>query len=92
VGNLTWVDPRAEAPEAPGALLAFDTGPANAPMDDLMPPGAGRRATRAARWPRRGKWTPMWWRVRSTIGICTGCRQSRWTGTISPIWPRLWRI
>jgi anhydro-N-acetylmuramic acid kinase len=36
VGNLTWVDPAAEAPEAPGALLAFDTGPANAPMDDLM--------------------------------------------------------
>jgi anhydro-N-acetylmuramic acid kinase len=36
VGNLTWADPRAEAPEAPGALLAFDTGPANAPMDDLI--------------------------------------------------------
>ncbi|MEO0484449.1 MAG: anhydro-N-acetylmuramic acid kinase [Pseudomonadota bacterium] len=36
VGNLTWVDPRAEAAEAPGALLAFDTGPANAPLDDLM--------------------------------------------------------
>ena len=36
VGNLTWVDPRAEAPEAPGALLAFDTGPANAPLNDLM--------------------------------------------------------
>ena len=36
VGNLTWVDPRAEAAEAPGALLAFDTGPANAPIDDLM--------------------------------------------------------
>jgi anhydro-N-acetylmuramic acid kinase len=36
VGNLTWVDPAAPAPEAPGALLAFDTGPANAPMDDLM--------------------------------------------------------
>lgn len=36
VGNLTWVDPAAPAPETPGALLAFDTGPANAPMDDLM--------------------------------------------------------
>lgn len=35
VGNLTWVDPRCDRPEAPGALLAFDTGPANAPMDDL---------------------------------------------------------
>lgn len=36
VGNLTWVDPRAKAPEAPGACMAFDTGPANAPINDLM--------------------------------------------------------
>ncbi|MCL3883681.1 anhydro-N-acetylmuramic acid kinase [Marivita sp. GX14005] len=36
VGNLTWVDPAAAAPEAEGALLAFDTGPANAPINDLM--------------------------------------------------------
>lgn len=36
VGNLTWVDPRKSAPEDAGALLAFDTGPANAPIDDLM--------------------------------------------------------
>lgn len=36
VGNLTWIDPAAPAPEAPGALLAFDTGPANAPLNDLM--------------------------------------------------------
>ncbi|WP_170382950.1 anhydro-N-acetylmuramic acid kinase [Ruegeria atlantica] len=36
VGNLTYVDPSFEGPEAPGALLAFDTGPANAPVDDLM--------------------------------------------------------
>ncbi len=36
VGNLTWLDPTAPAPEAPGALLAFDTGPANAPLDDFM--------------------------------------------------------
>lgn len=36
VGNLTWVDPTAPTPEAPGALLAFDTGPANAPINDLM--------------------------------------------------------
>jgi hypothetical protein len=28
--------PARAAPEAPGACLAFDTGPANAPMDDLM--------------------------------------------------------
>ncbi len=36
VGNLTWVDPRQPGPDAPGACLAFDTGPANAPLDDLM--------------------------------------------------------
>ena len=36
VGNLTWIDPRFASPEMPGALLAFDTGPANAPVNDLM--------------------------------------------------------
>ncbi len=41
VGNLTWLDPKAPRPEEDGAILAFDTGPANAPIDDLM---AGRGA------------------------------------------------
>lgn len=36
VGNLTWADPRLDDPAAPGACLAFDTGPANAPINDLM--------------------------------------------------------
>jgi anhydro-N-acetylmuramic acid kinase len=36
VGNVTWVDPAVAQPQAPGALLAFDTGPANAPVNDLM--------------------------------------------------------
>ncbi|MBU2358042.1 MAG: anhydro-N-acetylmuramic acid kinase [Alphaproteobacteria bacterium] len=36
VGNLTWVDPRHARPEDDGALLAFDTGPANALLDDAM--------------------------------------------------------
>lgn len=36
VGNVTWVDPRQPGPEAEGAVLAFDTGPANAPLNDLM--------------------------------------------------------
>jgi anhydro-N-acetylmuramic acid kinase len=36
VGNVTWVDPAIAAPEAVGACLAFDTGPANAPVNDLM--------------------------------------------------------
>lgn len=41
VGNLTYVDPRHAGPDAEGALLAFDTGPANAPINDLL-------------WDRRG--------------------------------------
>jgi len=36
VGNVTWLDPRHSVPEAEGALLAFDTGPANAPVNDLV--------------------------------------------------------
>lgn len=44
VGNITWVDPAAAAPEGEGACLAFDTGPANAPINDLM--RARRRASR----------------------------------------------
>ncbi|MBD0866351.1 MAG: anhydro-N-acetylmuramic acid kinase [Rhodobacteraceae bacterium] len=36
VGNLTYIDPSVATPEASGALLAFDTGPANAPINDLM--------------------------------------------------------
>ncbi len=36
VGNLTWIDPTSPGPENPGTLLAFDTGPANAPINDLM--------------------------------------------------------
>ncbi|EKE43674.1 anhydro-N-acetylmuramic acid kinase [Oceaniovalibus guishaninsula JLT2003] len=42
VGNLTWVDPRIARPETPGACLAFDTGPANAPLNDLMQQRLGR--------------------------------------------------
>ncbi len=42
VANLTWVDPASDAPEAPGALLAFDTGPGNALIDDLVRARTGR--------------------------------------------------
>ena len=42
VGNITWIDPRQSAPESHGALLAFDTGPANAPLNDLMQARTGR--------------------------------------------------
>ncbi len=36
VANLTWADPKARSPETAGALVAFDTGPGNAPLDDFM--------------------------------------------------------
>jgi anhydro-N-acetylmuramic acid kinase len=36
VGNLTWIDPGKARPDEDGALIAFDTGPGNAPMDDLL--------------------------------------------------------
>lgn len=36
VGNLTWIEPSFPKPETEGAILAFDTGPANAPINDLM--------------------------------------------------------
>ncbi len=42
VGNLTWVDPSFAQPEDAGALLAFDTGPANAPLNDLMQARLGK--------------------------------------------------
>ncbi|WP_112873648.1 anhydro-N-acetylmuramic acid kinase [Paracoccus endophyticus] len=34
VGNLTWCDPRIPRPH--DACVAFDTGPANAPLNDLL--------------------------------------------------------
>lgn len=36
VANLTWVDPQAPTPSTPGALMAFDTGPGNALINDWM--------------------------------------------------------
>lgn len=36
VANVTWIDPRKSAPQDEGALLAFDTGPGNALINDWM--------------------------------------------------------
>ncbi|KUF09119.1 anhydro-N-acetylmuramic acid kinase [Pseudoponticoccus marisrubri] len=55
VGNLTWVDPRRPAPEAEGALLAFDTGPANAPINDLVGQRLGLDCDRDGVLARRGR-------------------------------------
>ncbi|MFE3835602.1 anhydro-N-acetylmuramic acid kinase [Pseudogemmobacter sonorensis] len=55
VGNLTWVDPAQPGPEVPGALLAFDTGPANAPIDDLMRARLGLSCDRDGRMAAKGR-------------------------------------
>ncbi|UXX83431.1 anhydro-N-acetylmuramic acid kinase [Roseovarius pelagicus] len=54
VGNITWVDPRCARPEDEGALLAFDTGPANAPINDLMMARRGEPYDRDGRLAKRG--------------------------------------
>ncbi|WP_424833433.1 anhydro-N-acetylmuramic acid kinase [Ruegeria sp.] len=54
VGNLTYADPSFDGPEAAGALLAFDTGPANAPVDDLMQARRGQPMDRDGAMAREG--------------------------------------
>ena len=55
VGNITWVDPRKTRPEEEGALLAFDTGPANAPLNDLLQTRRGLAFDDGGRIARGGK-------------------------------------
>ncbi len=55
VGNLTWIDPSKEKPEEEGALLAFDTGPANAPVNDLMTARRGEGFDRDGALARQGR-------------------------------------
>lgn len=55
VGNLTYVDPSFDRPEEAGALLAFDTGPANAPVNDLMQARLGRDMDRGGALAAKGE-------------------------------------
>ncbi|WP_425043900.1 anhydro-N-acetylmuramic acid kinase [Primorskyibacter sp. S87] len=55
VGNLTYVDPTRDRPEDPGALLAFDTGPANAPVNDLVQARLGLHMDRDGAVAKDGK-------------------------------------
>jgi anhydro-N-acetylmuramic acid kinase len=54
VANVTWIDPTAAAPERPGALIACDTGPANAPIDDLVRARCGADCDRDGALARAG--------------------------------------
>lgn len=54
VGNLTYVDPAFDRPDDPGALLAFDTGPANAPLNDLLQSRLGLAYDEGGKIARRG--------------------------------------
>ena len=54
VGNITWIDPSKARPEEQGALLAFDTGPANAPINDFMQERLGRDCDRNGALARLG--------------------------------------
>ncbi|MCL5775904.1 anhydro-N-acetylmuramic acid kinase [Limibaculum sp. FT325] len=55
VANVTWVNPAAPAPEAPGALVAFDTGPGNALLNDWMERRTGRALDEGGRAAATGR-------------------------------------
>ncbi len=55
VGNVTWVDPTAATPEQDGALIAFDTGPANALLNDWMLEKTGQPLDRNGAAASKGK-------------------------------------
>ncbi|MEM7644362.1 MAG: anhydro-N-acetylmuramic acid kinase [Pseudomonadota bacterium] len=58
VGNLTWVDPTKADMAEPGAMLAFDTGPANAPINDLCLDWLGEPFDRDGELAREGEADP----------------------------------
>ncbi len=55
VGNVTWVDPARSDPGEPGACIAFDTGPANAPVNDLMRQRLGQERDEGGALAARGR-------------------------------------
>lgn len=54
-GTLSWVDPAVADPAADGAALAFDTGPANGPLDALAVERLGQACDRDGALARRGR-------------------------------------
>lgn len=55
VGNITFLDLTRPAPEADGACLAFDTGPANAPLNDLLAQRLGQACDKDGALAARGR-------------------------------------
>ncbi|WP_370227552.1 anhydro-N-acetylmuramic acid kinase [Cognatishimia sp.] len=55
VGNISWVDPSRATAEEDGALLAFDTGPANAPINDFMLAHTGQTYDKDGATARKGE-------------------------------------
>ena len=93
VGNVTWVDPRAAAPEAAGALVAFDTGPGNALIDDFLRARLGRDydadgAVAAAGRRRRRRAG----RARGASLLCEDAAEVAGSATTSTAFSTGWRI
>ncbi|MDV7269564.1 anhydro-N-acetylmuramic acid kinase [Thioclava sp. A2] len=55
VGNVTWLDPALPGPDTEGAILAFDTGPANAPVNDLMQVRRGKSHDEGGKLAEKGR-------------------------------------
>lgn len=54
VANVTWVDPSKGHPEEDGALIAFDTGPGNALINDWMMARSGESMDQGGAMAARG--------------------------------------
>lgn len=58
VANVTWVDPSKSSPEEEGALVAFDTGPGNALLNDWMDRKTGKPLDRDGKAAAAGRVDP----------------------------------
>lgn len=58
VANVTWVDPSKSSPEEEGALVAFDTGPGNALLNDWMDRRTGKPLDRDGKAAAAGRVDP----------------------------------
>lgn len=61
VANVTWVDPSKSIPTAEGALVAFDTGPGNALVNDWMAVSTGAKMDQGGHAAATGRVFPEQW-------------------------------